>query len=138
MDKTVIESYAIRFKKKRTYLPSKDNFGDMMLDRKMKGDYLYFNPTRPGLDKFGQYPYIADCQNLSINELKNLWNFCKKSFMIEEYGYSIFMKQMETYFDMYHPQIVKIQITRTTEIMEEIIWPLTAVALPACLWYTAV
>lgn len=119
MDKTVIESYAIRFKKKRTYLPSKDNFGDMILDRKMKGDYLYFNPTRPGLDKFGQYPYIADCQNLSINELKNLWNFCKKSFMIEEDGYSIFMKQMETYFDMYHPQIVKIQITRTTEIMEE-------------------
>ena len=94
MDKTVIESYAIRFKKKRTYLPSKDNFGDMMFDRKMKGDYLYFNPTRPGLDKFGQYPYIADCQNLSINELKNLWNFCKKSFMIEENGYSIFMKEM--------------------------------------------
>lgn len=119
MDKTVIESYAIRFKKKRTYLPSKNNFGDMMLDRKMKGDYLYFNPTRPGLDKFGQYPYIADCQNLSINELKNLWNFCKKSFMIEEDRYSIFIKQMETYFDMYHPQIVKIQITRTTEIMEE-------------------
>ena len=119
MDKTVIESYAIRFKKKRTYLPSKDNFGDMMFYRKMKGDYLYFNPTRPGLDKFGQYPYIADCQNLSINELKNLWNFCKKSFMIEEYGYSIFMKEMETYFDMDHPQIVKIQITRTTEIMEE-------------------
>ena len=45
-----------------------------------KGDYLYFNPTRRGLGKFGQYPYIPDCQNLSINELKNLWNFCKKSF----------------------------------------------------------
>lgn len=113
MDKTTIESYAIRFKKKGTCLQSKDNF-------EMKGDYLYFNPTRRGLDKFGQYPYIADCQNLSINELKNLWNFCKKSFMIEEDGYSIFMKKMETHFDMDHPQIVKIQITRTTEIMEEI------------------
>ena len=124
MDKATIESYAIRFKKKGTYLPSKDNFGDVMLetmfDKKMKGDYLYFNPTRRGLDKFGQYPYIADCHNLSINELKNLWNSCKKSFMIEEDGYSIFMKEMETYFDIDHPQIVKIQITRTTEIMEEI------------------
>lgn len=122
MDKTVIESYAIRFKKKEVCLPSKDNFEDMILetmfDRKMKGDYLYFNPTRQGLDKFGQYPYIADCQNLSINELKNLWNFCKKSLMIEWDKYSIFMKEMETHFDMDHPQIVKIQITRTIEVVE--------------------
>lgn len=124
MDKATIESYTIRFKKKEVYLPSKDNFGDTMLetmfDKKMKGDYLYFNPTRRGLDKFGQYPYIADCQNLSINELKNLWNFCKKSFMIEDDQYSMIMKEIGTYFDIDHPQIVKIQITRTTEIMEEI------------------
>lgn len=124
MDKTVIESYAIRFKKKGTCLQSKDNFGDTMLetmfDRKMKGNYLYFNPTRRGLDKFGQYPYIADCHNLSINQLKNLWNFCKKSFMIEDDQYSMIMKEIGTYFDIDHPQIVKIQITRTTEIMEEI------------------
>ena len=122
MDKTVIESYAIRFKKKGVCLPSKDNFGDMILetmfDRKMKGDYLYFNPTRRGLDKFGQYPYIADCQNLSINELKTLWNFWRKSFMIEGDKYSIFVKGMETYFDMDHPQIVKIQITKTIEVVE--------------------
>lgn len=32
MDKATIESYAIRFKKKGTYLPSKDNFGDVMLE----------------------------------------------------------------------------------------------------------
>lgn len=113
MDKATIESYAIRFKKKGTYLPSKGNF-------EMKGDYLYFNPTRRGLGKFGQYPYIADCQNLSINELKNLWNFCKKSFMTEDDQYSMIMKEIGTYFDIDHPQIVKIQITRTTEIMEEI------------------
>lgn len=100
MDKATIESYAIRFKK--------------------KGDYLYFNPTRRGLGKFRQYPYIADCQNLSINELKNLWNFCKKSFMTEDDQYSMIMKEIGTYFDIDHPQIVKIQITRTTEIMEEI------------------
>lgn len=32
MDKATIESYAIRFKKKEVYLPSKDNFGDTMLE----------------------------------------------------------------------------------------------------------
>ena len=113
MDKATIESYAIRFKKKGACLLPKDNF-------EMKGDYLYFNPTRRGLGKFGQYPYIPDCQNFSINELKNLWNFCKKSFMIEDDQYSMIMKEIGTYFDIDHPQIVKIQITRTTEIMEEI------------------
>lgn len=40
--------------------------------------------------------------------------------MIGADKYPIFMKEMETHFDMDHPQIVKIQITRTTEIMEEI------------------
>lgn len=115
MDKTVIESYAIRFKKKGTYLPSKDNFGDTMFDKKMKGDYLYFNPTRRGSDKFGQYPYIADCHNMSITELKNLWNFCKKSFMIDMYS---IMEEIKKYFDIDHPQIVKIQITRTIEVVE--------------------
>ena len=120
MDKTVIESYAIRFKKKEEYLSSKDNFEDTMFetmfDKNLKGDYLYFNPTRQGLDKFGRYPYIMDCCDTPISELKNLWNFYKKYSINRGF---IFMGEIEKYFDIDHPQIVKIQITRTIEVVEE-------------------
>ena len=116
------EGYVIRFKKKKEahILPSRDILIDFVIEKKLKNDYLYFNPTRPGIEVFGSYPDIINSEKTTVDGLKDTWNFYKKYHIDKNPEDDFQLKELKIYFDMDHAEIVKIQITRTEEIMEEL------------------
>lgn len=120
------EGYVIRFKKKKEApIPhSRDNLTDALfsfvVEKKLKNDYLYFNPNRPGTEVFGSYPDIINSEKVTVDGLKNTWNFYKKYHIDKNPTDDFQLKELKMYFDMDHAEIVKIQITRTEEVMEEI------------------
>ena len=125
MSKTVeIEGYVIRFKKKKgvpTLLsPSSGILINFVIEKKLKNDYLYFNPNRPGTEVFGSRPDIINSEKVTVDELKNTWSIYKKYNVDRNPVDDFQLKELKTYFDMDHPEIVKIQIMRTEEVMEEI------------------
>ena len=63
MNKIIREGYVIRFKKKKEapILPTRDGvLLSFVIEKKLKNDYLYFNPNRPGTEVFGSYPDIIN------------------------------------------------------------------------------
>ena len=125
MSKTVeIEGYVIRFKKKKgvpTLLsPSSGILINFVIEKKLKNDYLYFNPNRPGTEVFGSRPDIINSEKVTVDELKNTWSIYKKYNVDRNPVDDFQLKELKTYFDMDHPEIVKIQIMRTEEVMEEL------------------
>ena len=82
MSKTVeIEGYVIRFKKKKGVptlpSPSSGILINFVIEKKLKNDYLYFNPNRPGTEVFGSHPDIINSEKSTVDELKNTWSIIR-------------------------------------------------------------
>ena len=123
MSKTVeIEGYAIRFKKKKDAptLSLNNILVDFVIEKKLKNDYLYFNPNRPGTKVFDSYPDIINSEKATVDGLKNTWNIYKKYHVDRNPVDDFQLKELKLYFDMDHAEIVKIQIVRTEEVVEEL------------------